>query len=322
MKFKRFAALAVCGALALTGCGNKKTDGTDSKEKVALPETAVMTVGDIEASNGIFYFFANSYYTQMGDADASKKGALEEAESGYLRVAVAKAMGIELDDAAKSDMENQKAQIKSSYGDGYQPFLDENCLSEEDIDTIISFGYYSDALQATLGDTEYTDEQKRDYFKNHYRRAKHVLVMIDDDTDDEAAKAKAEEVLEKAKAGEDFDALIAEYGEDPGMEANPDGYVFTDGTMVQEFQDGVDSLKPGEFTMVKTTYGYHVIERLDLEETPEYFEEQYEQYAEDLTDVMADGMFENQLKKWAEEYNIKVVTNDDIVDEIISKVTE
>lgn len=320
MKFTKFAAVAVCGALMLTGCGKKAEN--NNTQKAALPDTAVMTVGDVEVSNGIFNFFFNSYNSQLDDADVSKNMAIDECESGYLRVAVAKAMGIELDDETKSEMENQKNQVKASYGDNYQSFLDENSLTEDDIDTIISFGYYSEALQDKIENVEYTDEMKRDYFKNHYRRAKHVLIMIDDDTDDAAAKAKAEEVLEKAQGGENFDELITEYGEDPGMSSNPDGYVFTDGTMVQEFQDGVDSLKPGEFTMVKTTYGYHVIERLDLEETPDYFEDAYASVSDELEEKMEDGLFEDQLKKWAEEYNIETKVNDDIVNEIINIATK
>jgi len=45
----------------------------------------------------------------------------------------------------------------------------------------------------------------------------------------EAIKPKAEEVLNKAKNGEDFEALIKEYGEDPGMESEQykDGYTVT-----------------------------------------------------------------------------------------------
>lgn len=45
---------------------------------------------------------------------------------------------------------------------------------------------------------------------------------LDEDKLAEAEK-KANEILERAKTGEDFDALIKEYNEDPGMESNQDG---------------------------------------------------------------------------------------------------
>ena len=59
----------------------------------------------------------------------------------------------------------------------------------------------------------------REYFKEHYRRVKYVLIStIDSQTGDEVsddkkeeAKKTAEEVLEKAQNGEDFDTLISDY---------------------------------------------------------------------------------------------------------------
>ena len=62
-------------------------------------------------------------------------------------------------------------------------------------------------------------------------------------SEDEQAKAKekakklAEEVLQKAKDGEDFKKLIEKYGWDPGMESSPDGYYINKNTsFVQRVQ--------------------------------------------------------------------------------------
>ena len=322
MKFTKTAAAVIAGALLLTGCGANNGGGSEQKAEQTIPaDNVVMTVGSESVSGGIFTLFFNSYNGQLNDAPRAKDMALEEAEMGFKRIAAAKAMGIELDDEAQKGMEDDKNQIKESYGDNYEPFLEDNGLTEADIDTIISMGYYTSALKDKIGSGELTDDQKRDYFKNHYLRAKHVLISIDDDTDDAAAKAKAEEVLAKAQAGENFDELVKEYGEDPGMEGNPDGYVFTDGTMVQEFEDGTKSIQPGEFTLVKTSYGYHVIQRLDLEESPDYFEEAYASVKDDIDSVAENGLFEEQLEKWVTEYNITVTTNDETVDAIVAAAT-
>lgn len=74
-------------------------------------------------------------------------------------------------------------------------------------------------------------------------------------------KAKAEDVLARAKAGEDFETLAKEFNEDGGFEYSfnkagqtPDGTSF-----VQEFVDGGNALKEGEMTIVETEYGYHVM---------------------------------------------------------------
>lgn len=322
MKFTKTAAAVIAGALLLTGCGANNGGGSEQKAEQTIPaDNVVMTVGTENVTGGIFTLFFNSYNGQLNDAPRAKDMALEEAEMGFKRIAVAKAMGIELDGEAQKGMEDDKNQIKESYGDNYEPFLEDNGLTEADVDVIISMGYYTSALKDKLESGELTDDEKRDYFKNHYLRAKHVLISIDDDTDDAAAKAKAEEVLAKAQAGENFDELVKEYGEDPGMEGNPDGYVFTDGTMVQEFEDGTKSIQPGEFTLVKTSYGYHVIQRLDLEESPDYFEEAYSSVKDDIDSVAENGLFEEQLEKWVAEYNITVTTNDETVDALVAAAT-
>ena len=66
---------------------------------------------------------------------------------------------------------------------------------------------------------------------------------------------------------DNFDELMAEYSEDPGSETSPEGYTFkhNDGTMMQEFDDGGWALEVGQVSEpVKTSYGYHIIKRVEL----------------------------------------------------------
>lgn len=125
--------------------------------------------------------------------------------------------------------------------------------------------------QSTVADTEQIDS----IYNTEYVCAKHILVpTVDIETntplsDDEKkeAKKKAEEALSKAKKGEDFDKLISEYNSDPGMEYNPNGYVFTKKQMVAEFEEAAYALKEGDISdIVETTYGYHIIQRQELPE--------------------------------------------------------
>ena len=96
--------------------------------------------------------------------------------------------------------------------------------------------------------------------------AKHILIPFEENADDNSkaeTKKKAEDILAKINAGEDFDKLREENSQDPGQ---PDaGYTFAnDGTMVQEFTDAAFALKPGEVSkVVETQYGYHIIKRVE-----------------------------------------------------------
>jgi len=78
---------------------------------------------------------------------------------------------------------------------------------------------------------------------------------------------KAEEVLAKVQAGEDFDALLETYGEDTGMQSEPaktEGYAICEGLnlYVPEFQEAAMALaNVGDTSeLVKTSYGYHILQ--------------------------------------------------------------
>lgn len=138
----------------------------------------------------------------------------------------------------------------------------------------------------------------KEQFMSEYWRAKHVLIKTENMTDDEKleARAKAEDILNQAQNGADFDTLVAEYSEDPGSSTNPNGYVFTTGTMVQEFEDGTKNTPIGGFALVESPYGYHVIQRLALDETPELYEMFYEQSGIETTlneDVIEQFVLQN-----------------------------
>ena len=118
---------------------------------------------------------------------------------------------------------------------------------------------------------KYYEEHKKDYYKDEVK-ASHILISTVDDNGNplseakkKEAKKKAEEVLKKAKSGEEFSELAKEYSDDPGSAANGGdlGY-FTKGQMVQPFEEAAFSLKPGEISgLVESEYGYHIIKVYD-----------------------------------------------------------
>ena len=126
-----------------------------------------------------------------------------------------------------------------------------------------------------------TDEEAVAYQEEKgYVSAGHILLMtIDPNTGDkleEAAvaekKLKAGEIADELRAIADpeqrerrFLELKAELCEDGGKIAYPNGYTYTAGTMVKEFENAVNALEPFEVSdPVESAYGYHVIMRLPL----------------------------------------------------------
>jgi len=79
--------------------------------------------------------------------------------------------------------------------------------------------------------------------------------------DAKAERAKAEGILARVRAGEDFNKLADEFTEDPsGKGKGGDLGWFGRGMMVRPFEETAFALKPGEVSnIIETQFGYHIV---------------------------------------------------------------
>ncbi len=100
-------------------------------------------------------------------------------------------------------------------------------------------------------------------------RASHILIGLPQNPtpgDTLSAWQKAAEIVKRARTGEDFARLVAQFSEDYSARQNGgDLYYFTSGFMVPPFEDACFRLQPGEVSAepVRTQFGYHVIKLTD-----------------------------------------------------------
>lgn len=137
-----------------------------------------------------------------------------------------------------------------------------------------SYGATPDTLAQALTPAPTYDQLSAYAQQSDLLGAKHILIATTDAATGAARRSDAEALaiaqtvldgFQQDPTAQQFDNLMALYGEDPGMTAYPEGYLFTAGEMVAEFESAVRALAVGEYTAepVKSAYGYHIILRLD-----------------------------------------------------------
>lgn len=117
-----------------------------------------------------------------------------------------------------------------------------------------------DAIEA-YARTMYNANQQK-YGTPEQVRASHILIR----TGEQDAKAKMQDILQKIKAGADFEELAKTRSQDPGSAAKGGdlGY-FGRGRMIEQFEKIAFGMnKPGELSDVfESPFGFHVIKLTD-----------------------------------------------------------
>lgn len=206
--------------------------------------TVVLTVGDEKVYNTDLINFTIDV---MGSEKPEYKiQVVNDMATIFGAAQVAKAQGLELTDEDIQSVEATVAEFEE-YGALSKPEFVRNLYT--------AFAYEDKLFEKYAERVDTSDEAVQKYFDENYYCAKHILVEDD---------ALANDLLKKAIAGADFDKLMVENTTDPGSSTYTDGYVFTAGEMVPEFEDCVKSTQIGGFGLCKSGYGYHIINRLPL----------------------------------------------------------
>ena len=164
-----------------------------------------------------------------------------------------------------------------------------------------------------------SEEKLQTYIEeNGYMTSAHILFRTKEDVKGENGQTTQEELSDSAKAEkkaqaeklckelkaikddtqrkEKFFEYMKEYSEDPGKESFPNGYCFTDGTMVEEYTDTTRELKNYEVSdVVESDFGYHIIMRLP---TVSSDVDTANQYGYTLGQMASSYDFDEEMKTW------------------------
>ena len=171
------------------------------------------------------------------------------------------------------------------------------------------------------GKVNITEEDAREFYNknvNSYKtpeqvKASHILIKpdkpdpnTDPDEAGAAAKAKAEQLLEKIKAGADFAELARANSACSSAADGGDLGLIAKGRMVPPFEKAAFELEVGQVSnVVKTRFGYHIIKVTDRKEaTVTTFEQAKDEIINRLTGEKRDEIAINYVKSLVEGANI------------------
>lgn len=170
-------------------------------------------------------------------------------------------------------------------------------------------------LDQMVEDLEVTDEETKKYYeenKEAFISPAGAIIYHIYFGDDDAAKAKAEEVSDKIKNdGEDFTDMAIEFGQDASRDRGGElGFYPYDTTeLYPDFMEHVEKLEEGEISgPVKSTSGYHIIKVTDVqrEEIQKTYEESKEQIENSLLENKKRDLYEENMKEWKDELKVKI----------------
>jgi peptidyl-prolyl cis-trans isomerase D len=173
---------------------------------------------------------------------------------------------------------------------------------------------------------QYYAAHKSEYETAEQARSRHILIKVAEGADaktDAAAKAKAEGLLKQITAGANFADLAKKYSEDSGSKSAGGELGFAKrGTMVSSFDTAIFSQKIGETKIVKTQYGYHIIqvEERQAAHTQQLSEvepaikatlirQKQSQVQENYAHTLTSEAVKNGLEKTAAAHHLQVVTS-------------
>ena len=272
------------------------------KRKSIIKETeTVVTVNNSEINSQKLYEEMQKYYPISYVLEMVDKEILEGKYS--------------LTDEQKNEVEEQANSYidtyKMYYGYTEEEFLEENGFeNREDFINYLSLEYKRNLYYLEYLETMISQEEIEKYYNEEVFGAintKHMLVQTSSTITDEQALNLAKEIIQKLDAGAKFEDVATEYGDQIVFEEL--GYNGFDSSLVSEYVEASKALENNTYSKepVKTSFGYHVIYKIDQKEKPTL-----EEAKEDIITILGANLEEEDeylrhkaLIKLREENKIK-----------------
>lgn len=193
-------------------------------------------------------------------------------------------------------------------------YLKNNGISVEyvkgEIESGLTIQLYLDEVFA--GKTQVTDEEiQKAYQTDKTATVRHILLSTQgkSNSDKQEIRKKMEEILTRARKGEDFAELAKKYSEDPGSKNNGGLYEnFGRGRMVKPFDEAAFSVPVGELSdIVETRFGYHILKVIERKKETQPLQEVRPQLEAQIKQKKEKEAYQAHVAKLKEEAGFNLV---------------
>lgn len=333
------AALIICVTMigCLTSCQKedyalKIGKVTISKEQYKIIAMSLksqfLTENNIEETADMWQKYADTTYS----------ATMQEYLDAYIQSYIIRAsvysqhfdkLGLKLDADTEKQILSTISALEKSYG-GKENFKKSLKKTGYDYDQFIS-QYYDEAKEEAVimhyfgPDSKINPTPREDviaYYNEYYSKVKHIFFSTqDEETNDYNNEKKAEigqkaqSVYDRVLAGEDYEKLLDEFNEDPGMASSPDGYTFSteDTSFVPIFRETAFDMEPGEVRLIQSYMGYHIIKKYPFTENDAFAPENERMLIENMKSSEATELLEKLKEEIGVKYNNTVLTELSVV---------
>ena len=220
----------------------------------------------------------------------------------------------EMNDELKQQAESYYSAYKQYYKMDKETFLSNNGFgSEKAFLEYLRLQYRRNKYAEDYIKTLISDKEVEKYYEDKVYgdiNTKHILVKVDSSASDEDKKKAedlAKEIISKLNDGKSFDDVKEEYKDQITYEEL--GYKSYNAALEEAYKNEMKNLKDGEYSKepVKTSYGYHIVYRIDQKEKPA-LEDIKDQIKEEIADEKISNdknLYYVVLDKMRENANLK-----------------